>query len=500
MGWIDADGYTLAREILQRGVAGIYMLAFANVIAQWRPLLGERGLSPVGEVLRERPSLASPSLFHARYSDRLATTLAWVGVAVAASLVAGVPQAGPAWAPLAAFGVLWVLYLSYVTVGRIWYAFGWETLLLEAGVVVAFLGPADQAPTWPALLLVRWLLVRVELGAGLIKWRGDPCWRQLTCLDVHHETQPLPGPLSRRFHLLPRRSHRIETGTNHVVQLVLPFGLMLPQPVAGVCATAMIVTQGWLVISGNFAWLNALTLILAFSAIPDVWLRGLAGLLGASQTPPADLATSPVWFLVVVGLFTVLVVWLSVRGPIPNLLSRRQAMNAGHGPLRLVNSYGAFGSVTRTRFELEIEGSWEDRPRLDAPADAGAHAGWHAFGFRAKPGDPARRPPQIAPWHLRLDWLLWFAAMDPVPTRHVWFARLLDHLLAGDPLIRRLIRHDPGAGDPPSAVRVVRWRYRYTDAAERRATGDWWVRDRPEVVVPPTGQSSRGAARGTPGR
>jgi hypothetical protein len=151
---------------------------------------------------------------------------------------------------MAVWLVLWALYLSIVNVGQTFYGFGWETLLLEAGFLAVFLGPAAQAPPTLVLWLYRWLLFRVEFGAGLIKLRGDRCWRDLTCLDYHHETQPLPGPLSWFFHHLPARLHRVEVLANHATQLVVPFGLFAPQPVAGIAALAIVVTQAWLLISG----------------------------------------------------------------------------------------------------------------------------------------------------------------------------------------------------------------------------------------------------------
>ncbi|MFD0431407.1 lipase maturation factor family protein [Streptomyces zhihengii] len=117
------------------------------------------------------------------------------------------------------------------------------------------------------LWLLRWVLFRVEFGAGLIKIRGDACWRDLTCLYYHHETQPMPGPLSWWFHHLPRPAHRVETAANHVVQLLVPVLLFTPQPVAGAAAGLIVVTQLWLVLSGNFAWLNWLTIVLALSAV-----------------------------------------------------------------------------------------------------------------------------------------------------------------------------------------------------------------------------------------
>ena len=135
-----------------------------------------------------------------------------------------------------------------------------------------FLGNDRTAPPVLILWLARWLLFRVEFGAGLIKMRGDPCWRNLTCLFYHHETQPMPGPFSWFFHHLPKPLHRIEVAGNHFAQLVVPFGLFAPQPVASVAAAIIVVTQLWLVISGNFAWLNWVTIVLAFSAIDGSWM------------------------------------------------------------------------------------------------------------------------------------------------------------------------------------------------------------------------------------
>jgi hypothetical protein len=235
--------------------------------------------------------------------------------------------------------------------------------------------------------------------------------------------------------------------------------------VGGAAAVAIIVSQAWLLASGNFAWLNLLTVVLAAAALPDAWLGWLpeGWLLGDAS----GVAAAPTVWLVVVGLLTAALVWRSIP-PVRNLLSSRQRMNTSHDPLRLVNSYGAFGSVTRVRVELTIEGT-------DDPSGT---TGWREFGFHGKPGPADRRPRQIAPYHLRLDWLLWFAAMSADPEReHPWFRRLLDALATGDPLVRRLLRDDPFDGRAPAALRVRRERYRYTTPAERRDTGDRWVRE-----------------------
>jgi len=238
---------------------------------------------------------------------------------------------------------------------------------------------------------------RVELGAGLIKWRGDPAWRNLTALYYHHETQPMPGPASRLFHLLPRPLHRVEVVANHVAQLVVPFGLLVPGPVAAVAAGVMVVTQLWLVLSGNFAWLNWLTIVLACAAVDDRSFDAVLSLVGG-DVASAPTAGPQAWFVVVVGAVTVLCVVLS-WWPARNLVSRRQLMNASFNVWHLLNAYGAFGSITRRRTEVVVEGTLDPDP--------GPGATWLEYEFRGKPGDVRRLPRQYAPYHLRLDWMMW---------------------------------------------------------------------------------------------
>ena len=86
---------------------------------------------------------------------------------------------------------------------------------LETGFLAIFLCPPLDPRPFPRrpppreiIWLLRWLTFRIMLGAGLIKLRGDPCWRQLTCLFYHYETQPIPNPLSRTLHFMPGWFHR----------------------------------------------------------------------------------------------------------------------------------------------------------------------------------------------------------------------------------------------------------------------------------------------------
>ena len=324
-----------------------------------------------------------------------------------------------------------------------------------------FLGNERTAPPILTLWLVWWLLFRVEFGAGLIKMRGDPCWRNLTCLFYHHETQPMPGPLSWFFHHLPKPLHRIEVAGNHFAQLIVPFGLFAPQPAASIAAAIIIVTQLWLVASGNFAWLNWLTILLACSVID----QHSAATLLPIPVPPAQPGMPP-WFAGSVIIFTAAVLFLSYW-PVRNMLSARQRMNMSFNPFHLVNTYGAFGSIGRVRKEVVIEGT--------AEAQITEQTVWSEYEFKGKPGAVGRLPRQWAPFHLRLDWLMWFAAISPGYARP-WMTPFLLRLLRSDAATLRLLRHNPFPASPPRYVRAQLYQYRFTTLHELRRDRAWWHR------------------------
>lgn len=452
--------------------AALYAVAFLSTLNQFPALLGERGLLPVPAFLDLARRLARPTLFRWHYSDALLRAVCRAGITVAALLLIGLPQAGPPWLPMVAFLALWFLYMSIVNVGQTFYGFGWEILLLEMGFTVAFLGSDQTPPPTTILILITWLVFRLEFGAGMIKIRGGREWRDMTAMFYHHETQPMPGPLSRQAHLLPRPLHKVEVAGNHFAQLVVPFFLFAPQPVASAAAGVIILTQLWLVASGNFAWLNWAAIILTFGAVADSAVHAVFPFIPLEWHSGAE---TPAWWLAVVVMVSVLLLVLSYR-PLLNLFSRQQLMNASFNRWRLVNAYGAFGTVTKQRIEIVVEGTLDEEP--DAPDDR-----WLEYGFKGKPGDVRRLPRQWAPYHLRLDWLMWFL---PLRTVHEeWFYAFLKKLLEADQATLGLLRQDPFDGERPRWVRARSYLYRFASREEYRETGDRWVRLLLYEAIPP---------------
>jgi hypothetical protein len=447
------DGDWLIRLLLQRGLAALYLLAFVGALNQFPALLGERGLLPTPAFLARVRFRDAPTLFHWRYSDRLLRAVAWLGIILSALTLIGLTERTPLAVSIAVWLLLWMLYLSIVNVGQTFYAFGWESMLVEAGFFAAFLGTRELAPPFIVIAIFRWMLFRVEFGAGLIKIRHDQCWRDLTCLYYHYETQPLPNPLSRLFHRLPRPIHRLSVAYSHFVQLVAPWGLFAPQPFASVSAALLISQQLLLIISGNYAWLNWLTVVL-----------GVAGLQFGIETP---LLPRPPAYDILLYALAALTLALSIR-PAINLFSRNQLMNYSWNRFHLVNAYGAFGSITKERYEVVLEGS-----------DDGA--AWREYAFKAKPGDPMRRPPQVAPYHLRLDWLMWFLPFSAGRGYEVWFIRFVQKLLMNDAPTLALMRGNPFPDDPPRVIRAGYWLYRFAD----RDQPGWWQRTRVGEYLPP---------------
>jgi hypothetical protein len=319
--------------------------------------------------------------------------------------------------------------------------------------------------------------MKIMWGAGLIKLRGDSCWRDLTCLDFHFETQPVPSPLTPYFHALPHWAHAVGVVFNHLVELGAPFLVLGPRRVRHVGGALMLALQLILIASGNLAFLNWLTLVSILACFDDgLWRRILPSrLVARAQGSSSDAVPSLAQGLTIAAV-TVGIVALSIV-PTINLLSGAQLMNSSFTRLPIVNTYGAFGSVGRERAQLVFEGTADN---TITPATK-----WLPYAFKCQPGDPARRPCWMSPYQYRLDWLLWFAAMGS-PGDYPWAVHLVWKLLAADPAALSLLADDPFHGVPPRYIRVDLYRYRLAP----RGSKAWWQRDRIAPWLPPLGRDN----------
>jgi hypothetical protein len=479
----DPPSYWLTRFLFLRLLGLAYAVAFLVILHQWPPLLGSSGLLPAREFL------AAVGAEHGRSLSTFMSvpTLFWLDASDGAFRAAGVAGLALSLAVLLGFAnvpmllALWALYLSFVNAGQIFYGYGWEMLLLETGFLAIFLAPLGRpgpfplnTPPSPVVIgLLRWLTFRLMFGAGLIKLRGDPCWRDLTCLVFHYETQPNPNPLSWYLHQLPPWFHRLEVLFNHGVELVAPFFVFGPRRARHLAGGLVVLFQVLLILSGNLSFLNWLTIAIAVACFDDGLLGRLlpagvrtrlrARVAGAEESKARGVAGYAL--AAVVGLLSV--------NPVLNMLSPGQLMNTSFDPFGLVNTYGAFGSVGRERYEIVLEGTDSASPKSDGD--------WRAYEFPCKPGDPERRPCWISPYHHRLDWQMWFAAMPGAGVER-WLVRLVAKLLEGDPAVRGLLA--PGAFEdhPPRLIRARYYRYAFTRPGE--GTG-WWRRTLVGDYLPP---------------
>jgi len=474
-------GYWLTRFVILRLLGFVYFIAFLSLALQVMPLIGSDGLLPAQAYLVRvaehfgsdwAGAWALPSLFWLKVSDTWLLAFAWLGVAISFVVLAG-------YANSILLVLLWVVYGSFVHIGQDWYGYGWEIQLLETGFLAIFLCPLIDGRPFPrrpppviVIWLFRWLIFRIMLGAGLIKLRGAPCWRDLRCLDYFYETQPIPNPLSPYFHFLPSIVHRLGVALNHAVELGAPWFAFGPRRARHLAGAAMLAFQATLILGGNLSFLNYLTIVPILACFDDTLLRRVlpARLVARADRASREAQPSQAQHVAVLGL-ALLVALLSVN-PVVNLISGNQIMNTSFEPFDLVNTYGAFGSVGHERNEIVFEGTNDDPSKGDAD--------WRAYEFPCKPGNPARWPCVVAPYQPRLAWQLWFAAMS-TPDRYPWTIHLVDKLLHGDPTVLSLLEENPFPSKPPHSIRAELYRYRFAPIG----SGAWWQRQRLAQWLPP---------------
>jgi hypothetical protein len=475
-----SPAYLLSRWLFLRLLGLVYLVALASLAVQITGLVGEQGITPARQYLDSARAMVGggayrllPTVFWLGSGDVALRLVTWAGAGSAVLLAAGV-------APLGTLALLWALYLSLTIAGQEFLSFQWDALLLEAGLLAILWAPAGWLPRRSERQpseLARWLLVfllfKLMFLSGITKLlSGDPTWRNLTALDYHFETQPLPPWTAWYAHQLSSGMHRAATLVMLAIELGAPCLLFAPARlrslrIAG--ALALILLQLGIAATGNYGFFNLLTIVLCVPVLDDGFLRGIVPLRLTAEVPESRgrrviiSVVAPVLLLLSVLSFIREIAYTIPQGRGVGYLPRwGDAMLSWVAPFRSINGYGLFRVMTRERPEIVIEGS---RDGVE----------WIEYNFRYKPGSIDRRPRFVAPFHPRLDWQMWFAALDPVQS-YGWLQSLTRHLRAGTPEVVALLGDSPFADAPPAFVRLVRYDYRFSTPDERQRSGVWWVR------------------------
>jgi predicted DCC family thiol-disulfide oxidoreductase YuxK len=455
--------YDLVAFLFLRLLGLIYLSAFVSFGVQAPGLIGSRGILPLtewvnsiaGELGAERFLLA-PMVFWWNTSDFAIQAVCWAGAGFSLLLVCNV-------LPRVSLLVLYALYLSLFYGGQAFMTFQWDTFLLETG----FMSLLMSFATVPGIWLLRWLLFRFMFMSGVVKLSsGDPNWWNLSALSYHFVTQPLPTPLAWYAAQLPPQALKFATGCMLFIELCLPFLILCPRRLRFGAAFGILLLQGCIFLTGNYNWFNLQTMLLCLTLFDDAAIRNtVPGLMGRLLPSPREIRPLGTLTAVAVNSLAVLIVFCGLVqmderfGGDPPAVA--QAVNRFIEPLRVINAYGLFAVMTTQRDEIVLEGSYDG-------------VDWREYEFRYKPGDVTRAPLWNIPHQPRLDWQMWFAALDD-PQNLPWFSRFLQRLLENEPSVLALLKTNPFPNRPPLYVRAQFYEYRFADSQER-AKGLWWYR------------------------
>jgi lipase maturation factor 1 len=466
-------GCVLARWLFLRLLACVCLAAFVSAWLQIHGLIGKGGVYPVAEFLSGAQTtmgddayLRFPTLCWLDASDDFLHGLCAGGVALSALLFFGV-------APGLVLLLLWAAYLSLTVAGQAFFNYQWDGLLLETLLLAALFAPwslwphlrEEAAPSPMVRWLLRWLVFRVLLGAGVAKLlSGDESWRDLTALHFHYETQPLPTWTAWFVYQLPDWAHAASVVVMFLAELVLPILLFGSRRIRHGAAIGIIAFQLAIMATGNYGFFNLLVIALCVPLMDDDMFGRLRfRVFGRAPAEPQsrwrDALSAPFAALLLLLSFVPFMTNAGLTEYWPEWLKRgHEATQAFHS----VNTYSLFATMTTTRHEIIIEGS-----------DDGAT--WRPYEFQWKPGDVRSRPEFSGPHMPRLDWQMWFAGLTPFE-QSPSLNRLLARLREGSPEVLDLLADNPFPNRPPRLLRAMVYEYHFTDAKTRELTGAWWTR------------------------
>jgi predicted DCC family thiol-disulfide oxidoreductase YuxK len=500
--------YFWARRWFLRMLGLVYLTAFVSLWVQIDGLVGTNGISPVSQFL--------PVVHHQLGTDAyfLLPTLCWLdssnaflhflcgsGVVLSLLLILGI-------APALSLVALFIFYLSLTIAGQVFFNFQWDVLLLETGFLSIFLAPWRLWPRdlswWPGsaasatappvsragLFLLKFLLFKLMVMSGVVKLTsGDDSWgwlnhwfhwSALTALDYHYWSQPLPTVFAWWADKTPEWFKHFSVVFCLAVEIIAPFFIWAPRRPRLVAAGLMIFLQIVIAVTGNYCFFNLLTIALCLLLIDDATI----GRCEERRSPasPAPLERRPpntvTYRLSTYAALVVIVVTLPINAWLIFSAFKPQSRPPGWlatfyeqlEAFRIVNGYGLFRVMTKDRGEIVIEGSSDGIE-------------WAPYEFKWKPGDVKRAPGWCAPHQPRLDWQMWFAALES-PQQNPWLVGLIVRLLDGSRDVTGLLARNPFPDKPPHYIRAMFYRYRFTNSEERQKTGAWWKREELREYLP----------------
>ncbi len=478
--------YFLVRKLFLGILGFIYFAAFLSLWTQVEGLIGSRGILPLSEIFQALENKLGaerywmfPTLFWIGSGDGFLAILCLAGAGLSLCLMTGI-------FPALVLFLLWLIYLSFVTVGQVFMSFQWDTLLLETGLLAVFFAPfqmrprlaSEPRPPTLVLFLLRLLLFKVMFSSGMVKLlSGDSAWEHLVALQFHYETQPLATWIGWYAHQLPAWFQEVSTVGVFIIELVVPFLIFAPRRLRLFACSLMIALQGLIMITGNYCFFNLLTIALCLLLLDDACLKKFLPKWIPTGDAASKRAAEPLLKRIVAGALAALIIFVSFSFQLVPLLVRDleypgpvNAVYSWVRPFHSINPYGLFAVMTLSRPEIIVEGS-------DDLKD------WKAYGFKWKPGDPKRRPGFVAPHQPRLDWQMWFAALGNYE-RNPWFIRFVVRLLQGSEEVLALIGHNPFPEKPPRYIRAVVYEYQFTNFEERKTDGAWWKRELQGMYAP----------------
>ncbi len=476
---------SFSRWIFLKGLGCIYLFAFLSLWVQIQGLLGSNGILPIDRYLSNiqlqigfKSYTLLPTLFWLNSSDFFLHILCGIGVGLSLLLIVG-------YIPTLCLTTLWVLYLSLVTIGQVFLSFQWDVLLLETGFLAIFISSlrikdninANSSYHSLYIWLLRWLLFRLMFASGYVKLVSDEVWRNLTALNFHYETQPLPTLFGWYIHQLPEWFHKASTFFMFGVELVIPFLVFAPRRLRTLGSFILIGLQLSIILTGNYCFFNLLTILLCLLLIDDITWKKLIPKRFIHTRPIIDksLRTTSRICLVSLAILLFSLSCLRFTGQLlPETKIRELVWKTPLQwitPFHLVNTYGLFADMTETRPEIVIEGS-NDR------------INWIPYEFKWKPGDLSESPKWVAPHQPRLDWQMWFAALRGNVRNTPWFLNFMEELLRGNQDVVNLLKENPFPNAPPKYLRANLYNYEFTDIETKKTEGKWWRREKIGTYCP----------------